>query len=52
VLVDMNLSPRWVELMAQEGFEAEYWSTLGTRNAPDTEIMPYARANNYVVLTP
>lgn len=47
----MNLSPRWAELLAQEGFEAAHWSTLGTGNAPDTEIMAYARANNYVVLT-
>lgn len=51
VLIDMNLSPRWEELLAQEGFEAAHWSTLGTWNAPDTEIMAYARANNYVVLT-
>jgi predicted nuclease of predicted toxin-antitoxin system len=51
VLIDMNLSPRWTELLAQEGFEAAHWSMLGTGNAPDTEIMAYARANNYVVLT-
>lgn len=47
----MNLSPRWADLLAQEGFEAGHWSMLGTGNAPDTEIMAYARANNYVVLT-
>jgi len=33
------------------GIEAAHWSTLGVKNAPDSEIMAYASANNYVVLT-
>ena len=28
VLVDMNLSPRWVDLLTGEGVEAAHWSTL------------------------
>jgi predicted nuclease of predicted toxin-antitoxin system len=51
LLVDMNLSPRWVGVMADAGIEAKHWSTLGAYNAPDTEIMAYANTNNYVVLT-
>ena len=51
LLVDMNLSPRWVAVLANSGVEAAHWSTLGATNAPDSEIMDYARANNYVVLT-
>jgi len=51
LLVDMNLSPRWVILLAGAGIEATHWSTLGSKNAPDSEIMAYARANDYVVLT-
>ena len=51
LLVDMNLSPRWVKLLADASIEAAHWSTLGANNAPDTEIMAYARANDYVVLT-
>lgn len=51
VLVDMNLSPRWVSLLADAGIEAAHWSTLGAANAPDTEIMAFAKANGYVVLT-
>jgi predicted nuclease of predicted toxin-antitoxin system len=31
--------------------EAEHWSTLGMKNAPDLEIMAYTRANVCVVLT-
>ena len=51
LLVDMNLSPRWVGVLVTSGIEATHWSTLGANNAPDSEIMAYARANDYVVLT-
>ena len=51
LLVDMNLSPRWVSVLANAGFEAAHWSTLGAKNAPDSEIMAYAKATNSVVLT-
>lgn len=51
LLVDMNLSPRWITFLADAGIEAAHWSTLGANNAPDVEIMVFARANDYVVLT-
>lgn len=51
LLVDMNLSPRWVRVLTDAGFEAAHWSTLGAANAPDAEIMAFAKANGYVVLT-
>ena len=47
----MNLSPRWVQALADAGIEATHWSTLGANNAPDVEIMAYAKANDFVVLT-
>jgi predicted nuclease of predicted toxin-antitoxin system len=51
VLIDMNLSPRWLDLLTGAGLEAVHWSVLGAGNAPDQEIMAYAKANDYVVLT-
>ena len=51
LLVDMNLSPRWIGVLTEAGFEAAHWSTLGAKNAPDSEIMAYAKATNSVVLT-
>jgi len=51
LLIDMNLSPRWVDLLAEAGIEAVHWSTLGAANALDVEIVAFARSNNYVVLT-
>jgi len=51
LLVDMNLSPRWVKTLTEAGIETSHWSSLGPANAPDGEIMAFARANGYVVLT-
>ena len=51
LLVDMNLSPRWIGVLTDAGIEAAHWSILGAKNAPDSEIMAYASLNDYVVLT-
>ena len=51
LLVDMNLSPRWVERLAGHGFEAVHWSTIGTATAPDVEILTFANEHHFVVIT-
>ena len=51
VLVDMNLSPRWATRLNDSGVQAVHWSLVGRGSAPDPEIMAYAAANEYVVLT-
>jgi len=51
LLIDMNLSPRWAAYLESAGFEAAHWSTLGPPDAADTDIMAFANANNFVVLT-
>jgi predicted nuclease of predicted toxin-antitoxin system len=51
LLIDMNLSPRWVDILAANQIEAIHWSAIGAANAPDTEIMDYARAHAYTVFT-
>ena len=51
LLVDMNLSPRWVKTLLEAEIEAAHWSSLGPANAPDADIMAFARANGYVGLT-
>ena len=51
LLVDMNLSPRWTRFLADAGLEAAHWSDLGAGNAPDAEIMAFAKAHDYVVFT-
>lgn len=51
LLVDMNLSPDWVPLLAACGWAAQHWSQLGPGNAPDTELTRWAREYAHVVLT-
>lgn len=51
ILVDMNLSPDWIPLLGAEGWEAQHWSMIGPGNAPDTELMRWAREHNHVVMT-
>jgi len=50
-LIDMNLSPRWVGTLAPAGLEAVHWSVLGLKNAPDVDIMAFAKAHDYIVIT-
>jgi len=51
LLIDMNLSPEWVESLSWEGWEAVHWSDVGDPRATDREIMDWAVANAYVVFT-
>jgi predicted nuclease of predicted toxin-antitoxin system len=51
LLIDMNLSPDWVPYLRESGVEAVHWSAIGTYNAPDTEIMKWARDHACVVFT-
>jgi predicted nuclease of predicted toxin-antitoxin system len=51
ILVDMNLSPRWVDFLTDNGIEAAHWSSIGSPDAPDTGIMAYAQTHSFVVLT-
>jgi predicted nuclease of predicted toxin-antitoxin system len=51
ILVDMNLTPRWVPHLANAGHAAVHWSSIGRSAAPDQEICAYARLNGYVLLT-
>ena len=47
----MNLPPRWVDFFAKHGLNAIHWSTIGQQNAPDSEVLEWARENNHIVFT-
>src|SRR5258707_11028650 len=51
ILVDMNLTPDWVAVLARHGWSAVHWSTQGDPRATDRTIMDWAVANGYVVFT-
>jgi predicted nuclease of predicted toxin-antitoxin system len=48
LLIDMNLSPEWVPVSREEGWDAIHWSSIGDPGAPDREIMTWARANGHI----
>ncbi|MDF2432491.1 MAG: hypothetical protein JWP44_2122 [Mucilaginibacter sp.] len=51
VLIDMNLSPDWVQEFKRHNIEAVHWTAVGKFNAPDIELMDWARNNNFIVFT-
>jgi predicted nuclease of predicted toxin-antitoxin system len=51
ILIDMNLSPAWVPVLEEAGHTASHWATIGSVNAPDREILTWAKANGYVLFT-
>jgi predicted nuclease of predicted toxin-antitoxin system len=51
LVVDMNLSPRWVDCLREAGLDAEHWSTIGETTATDAVIMQTAQDRGAVVLT-
>ncbi len=51
LLIDMNLTPRWVQQLGEAGHEALHWSAIGPPAASDREICAYAREHGYVILT-
>jgi predicted nuclease of predicted toxin-antitoxin system len=51
ILIDVNLSPRWVAALNEEGFKAQHWSDLGAGTETAAEIMRFAKIHDFVGLT-
>ena len=51
ILIDMNLSPQWVEVFQKSGIVAVHWSTVGDHRAKDRLIMEWAQKNGHIVFT-
>jgi len=51
ILIDMNLSPDWVDSFRGESIHAAHWSTIGDRHAKDSVIMDWARSHEHVIFT-
>ena len=51
ILIDMNLSMKWVPVFEQHGWHAVHWRNVGEPHASDSTIMAWARENGYVVFT-
>jgi predicted nuclease of predicted toxin-antitoxin system len=51
ILVDMNLSPDWVNWFDRNNWHAVHWSKIGDPKATDEVILAWARSNDYIVFT-
>lgn len=51
LVIDMNLPPRWVDALKEEGFEATHWSEIGDPRASDEVILSWAKDHGRVVFT-
>lgn len=51
LLLDMNISTRWVKFLQTNDVEAIHWLDCCVSNATDSEIMAYARENGFIVFT-
>ena len=51
IVIDMNLSPKWVEVLTSADHKCVHWSEVGSANASDREILLWARSKRFVVFT-
>ncbi len=51
ILVDMNLSPDWIDWFRDQQWPAMHWSEVGDPKASDQIIMEWARTHQHVVFT-
>jgi len=51
ILIDMNLSPAWVQEFKLQQLEAVHWSEVGVFDAPDNKLIDWAVKNDYIIFT-
>jgi len=51
ILIDVNFPPVWVDVFSRHRIDAVHWTSIGDPRAKDSEIMEWARRNEYVVFT-
>ena len=51
ILIDMNLTPAWIEYFATRGIDSVHWSDVGDPKALDPDIMMFAKENQLIVFT-
>ena len=51
IIVDMNMSPKWVDFLIENDIEAVHWSSIGSPDDSDTEIIAYAKTHDFTIFT-
>jgi len=51
ILLDMNMSPQWVNVLTDKGIPVTHWSSVGSLDASDADILNFAKEKDFVILT-
>ena len=51
IVLDMNISPEWVEGLNGEDIHAVHWSNVASWRADDDEIVRWAAMNGHAILS-
>ena len=51
LLVDLTLSPAWVESLQAHGYEVMHWNSMESPRSPDAELMRFALKRGWTVFT-
>ncbi|MFN3848016.1 MAG: DUF5615 family PIN-like protein [Spirosomataceae bacterium] len=51
ILIDMNLSPIWVDFFSNHNINSVHWANIGDIRASDTTLFDWAKENNSIVFT-
>jgi predicted nuclease of predicted toxin-antitoxin system len=51
IVIDMNLGTDWIDYLVSAGHGAVHWSSVGSKDDDDAEIMRWALTNGHAVLT-
>ena len=51
LVIDVSLSPAWVDVFTEHGWPALHWSTVGDPRAKDRVLMAWAREHGHFVFT-
>jgi len=51
LLVDMNLPPKFADMLVSDGIESFHWYNIGVPDAADSEIFSYAIDNECAIVT-
>jgi predicted nuclease of predicted toxin-antitoxin system len=51
LLIDMNLTPRWVPYLISAGHESVHWSSVGPGDTSDDAICEFAREHGFALIT-
>lgn len=51
ILIDMNLTPLWVDFFHANQINAIHWTEVGKVNAPDIDIFNFAIESDFIIFT-